>query len=85
MSVYEVMMLLKEGEQVADRRNVEAKLFDLLHRDVASGKVRLVDVDDPLFAEYLDGGWDAYLTFHDYVERAQAKREAIAQMAGDAN
>ena len=54
MSVYEVMMLLKEGEQVADRRNVEAKLFDLLHRDVASGKVRLVVIEIPKATEKPD-------------------------------
>lgn len=79
MSVFNIMGLLKEGEQVADRREVERRLYDMLHADVASGKVRMLDIDDPMFAEYLDGGWDATMCFYDYVQARRQKEAAIRE------
>lgn len=77
-SVVDLMQMLREWEhgRSDDARQAAAnRIAAALHAGVASGYIRLIQVDDPLMRCYLDGGWDAIMTFPDYV-RAEREKEA---------
>lgn len=78
-NVSEIMLAMRAWESTAgeQRKNDAVVIVEKLKQAVAAGNIRMLDIDEPLMREYLDGGWDAIKTFSDYVRDRKERADAI--------
>lgn len=78
-NVSEIMLAMRAWESTAGdmRKNDAVVIVEKLKQAVAAGSIRMLDIDEPLMREYLDGGWDAIKTFPDYVRDRKERADVI--------